>query len=216
MISEVVILLSSSNSRVTLHWHFFFCLWKLMISETPLLWFFFFIFQSYFTVCSGVCVRKCYCLLNIGTFTDGKLSVSVSSVGWEKWVDEIQLKMMNCAWCKDPSSSSSFRSLRFSVQFCWYHCQRCYCGRGFSHLFFSSLECELAPPPGLLWYLQLHHRTLMFPQKTDLHFSQAKGGAAPAVWMIFFPPPLFWMMIRYWRRSWWILCLESGMNGCDN
>lgn len=75
VISEDAVLITL-NSRVTAYWHFppfSFCLLTLLRSETPLLKCF--IFQSCFTFCSEFCVRKCYCWLNISTFTDSELSV---------------------------------------------------------------------------------------------------------------------------------------------
>lgn len=172
---------------------------------------FFFIFQSYFTVCSGVCERKCYCLLNIGTFTDGKLSVSVSSVGWEKWVDEIQLKMMNGAWCIDPSSSS-FRSLCFSVLLI--SLPMLLLWKGFLSFSFPPLSvswCPLLVCCGITATPQDHwcfHKRQIF-----ISLRQKEGQPQLCVWFFFFPLYFGWW---YWRRSCWILCLESGMNGCDN
>lgn len=113
----------------------------------------------------GIRGGKCYFWLKIGTFADNKLSVS--SNGWKK------KKCVNeSAWCVGPSS---LWSLLFSSV---YHCQ-CYNHGGFILLSW----CEVAPSPGLLWYGSYIAGPLIFPLKADLHFSQAKGGAAPTVCM---------------------------------
>lgn len=51
--------------------------------------------------------------------------------------------------------------------------------------FYFFFWCELAPSPGLLWYDSYTTGPWIFPLNADLHFSQAKGGAAPTVCMIF-------------------------------
>lgn len=57
---------------------------------------------------------------------------------------------------------------------------------GFLLGFFVLLfRCKLAPPPGLLWYESYSAGPWIFPLTADLHFSQANGGAAPTVCMIF-------------------------------
>ncbi len=80
-------------------------------------------------------------------------------------------------------------------QFRWYHCQCCYCGGGVLFVFFF-FWCELAPSPGLLWYDSYTAASWIFPLNADLHFSQAKGGAAPTVCMILMMMMMTMMMLR--------------------
>lgn len=122
-------------------------------------------------------LRKCYCWLNISTFTDSRLSVCLS-IGWKKWVDETQRRLyrpfFSLGHCYSLffSSSVDITANVVTVEGVLYFCI----------LFF--FWCELAPSPGLLWFDSSTAAPWIFPLNADLRFSQAKGGAAPPVCMI--------------------------------
>lgn len=56
---------------------------------------------------------------------------------------------------------------------------------GCLNVVFFPFWCELVPSPGLLWHDSYIAGPHYFHKNADLHFSQAKGGAAPTVCMIF-------------------------------